>query len=407
MKVASFQSKLLHYAQNIYHNAIDYTMINDTSIPKNIDKKYSFMRKRGGRHEVRLVNYANKNPAYLTVDRARSTRRRPWRTARRAISVANFRNFQQRRMFYANFNPETVPQARIDMTRVLEVAAAEDITGHPYSLAITSPEGVTFVKGTCREETRWWADVLQVYSRNKGRHKRNATFPGGQTTILQVTPTIRILTYRNIYILTGNTPNPPRPRFNSCRSEPRSNTWISETSVPADLCASVFSSTPSLVTNSVVTTTSNTSMSNGNVVENSNDHRVTANVSPLRTSTPLENGGSTYITSVPSTSTMNGSVSSTVYTTTSTSTTVSSVNSLTEKPPIVPNEGRSSYKDQPASSASPPTRDKLRAEDKARRRMNQHGERTGTACSGEKLGIVRLVECEVIRRMLGNWSFER
>lgn len=55
------------------------------------------------------------------------------------------------------------------MTRVLEVAAAEDITGHPYSLAITSPEGVTFVKGTCREETRWWADVLQVYSRNKVR----------------------------------------------------------------------------------------------------------------------------------------------------------------------------------------------------------------------------------------------
>lgn len=40
-------------------------------------------------------------------------------------------------------HPETVPQARIDMTRVLEVAAAEDITGHPYSLAITSPEGVT------------------------------------------------------------------------------------------------------------------------------------------------------------------------------------------------------------------------------------------------------------------------
>lgn len=136
-------------------------------------------------------------------------------------------------------------------------------------------------------------------------------------------------------------------------------------------------------------------MSNGNAVENSNDHRVTANVSPLRTSTPLENGGSTYVTSVPSTSTMNGSVSSTVYTTVTTSTTttvVSSVsNSLTEKPPIVPpNEGRSSYKDQPASSASPPTRDKLRAEDKARRRMNQHGERTGTACSGEKLGLYML-----------------
>ncbi|KAK9310723.1 hypothetical protein QLX08_000040 [Tetragonisca angustula] len=67
--------------------------------------------------------------------------------------------------------PETIPQARIDMTRVLEVAAAEDITGHPYSLAITSPEGVTFVKGTCREETKWWADVLQVYARNKVRLK--------------------------------------------------------------------------------------------------------------------------------------------------------------------------------------------------------------------------------------------
>ncbi|KAK1134042.1 hypothetical protein K0M31_011827 [Melipona bicolor] len=262
------------------------------------------------------------------------------------------------------------------MTRVLEVAAAEDITGHPYSLAITSPEGVTFVKGTCREETKWWADVLQVYSRNKGRHKRNATFPGGQTTILQVTPTIR-----------SNTPNPPRPRFNSCRSEPRSNPWIPETSVPSDLCPSVFSSTPSLVTNSVVTTTtaSNAAMSNGNA-ESNNDHR-TNSMSPLRSNAPLENGGSAYVSSVPSTSSMNGSVSSTVYSTTSTSTTtVSAGGSLTEKPPIAPNEGRSSYRDQPASSASPPTRDKLRAEDKARRRMNQHGERAGTACPGEKLG---------------------
>ncbi|XP_076627210.1 myosin phosphatase Rho interacting protein outspread isoform X2 [Colletes latitarsis] len=268
-------------------------------------------------------------------------------------------------------HPETVPQARIDMTRVLEVAAAEDVTGHPYSLAVTSPEGVTFVKGTCREETRWWADVLQVYSRNKGRHKRNATFPGGQTTILQVTPTIR-----------SNTPNPPRPRFNSCRSEPRSSAWIPETSVSSDLCPSVFSSSPSLVTSSVVTTSSSPAMSNGNAE--------TSNVSPLRSSTPLENGSTGYLS--PSTSSMNGSVVSTVYSTASTSvssTTMSTSSSLTEKPPIVPSEGRSSYRDQPASSASPPTRDKLRAEDKARRRMNQHGERTaidtGPACPSEKL----------------------
>ncbi|XP_015172858.1 PREDICTED: protein outspread isoform X3 [Polistes dominula] len=227
-------------------------------------------------------------------------------------------------------HPETVPQARIDMTRVLEVAAAEDITGHPYSLAVTSPEGVTFVKGTCREETRWWADVLQVYSRNKGRHKRNATFPGSQTTILQVTPNIR-----------SNTPNPPRPRFNSCRSEPRSNAiWISETTGvggSSELCSPVFSSTPSLITTSVVTMTScstNSLLSNGNVDS--------SNVSPLRSSTPLEN----------------------------------------EKPPMIPNDGKTTYRDQPASGSSPPTRDKLCAEDKARRRSNHQQGENG---SSEKL----------------------
>nr|KAF7430079.1 hypothetical protein H0235_006477 [Vespula pensylvanica] len=261
------------------------------------------------------------------------------------------------------------------MTRVLEVAAAEDITGHPYSLAVTSPEGVTFVKGTCREETRWWADVLQVYSRNKGRHKRNATFPGSQTTILQVTPTIR-----------SNTPNPPRPRFNSCRSEPRSNAmWITETaSGSSELCSSVFSSAPSLVTTSVSTMTScstNSLLSNGTVDS--------SNVSPLRSSTPLENAAAAAVTSV----SMNGNVVvvSTAYATTPTSTavvvsasntTISSTLSgsgagttLTEKPPMIPSEVRSSYRDQPASGSSPPTRDKLCAEDKARRRSNhQQGE---------------------------------
>ncbi|KAI4497164.1 hypothetical protein M0802_007648 [Mischocyttarus mexicanus] len=285
--------------------------------------------------------------------------------------------------------PETVPQARIDMTRVLEVAAAEDVTGHPYSLAVTSPEGVTFVKGTCREETRWWADVLQVYSRNKGRHKRNATFPGSQTTILQVTPTIR-----------SNTPNPPRPRFNSCRSEPRSNAiWISETTGgSSELCPSVFSSTASssssLVTTNVVTMTScstNSLLSNGNVDS--------SNVSPLRSSTPLENGtNGPYLTSSSSPSAVATSVSingnvvvvSTAYTTTPTSTvvvsssntTISSTLSnsdssitLTEKPPMIPNDGKTTYRDQPASGSSPPTRDKLCAEDKARRRSNhQQGE---------------------------------
>ncbi|KAJ2953023.1 hypothetical protein O0L34_g7406 [Tuta absoluta] len=87
--------------------------------------------------------------------------------------------------------PDTVPQASVDMTTVLEVSEADSVTGHPHSLAITAPERVTFVKGTCREEARWWADVLSVYPRSKGRHKRNATFPGGQTGSLLQSSTAR------------------------------------------------------------------------------------------------------------------------------------------------------------------------------------------------------------------------
>ncbi|CAB3221347.1 unnamed protein product [Arctia plantaginis] len=77
------------------------------------------------------------------------------------------------------------------MTTVLEVSEADSVTGHPYSLAVTAPERVTFVKGTCREEARWWSDVLSVYPRSKGRHKRNATFPGGQTASLLQSSTTR------------------------------------------------------------------------------------------------------------------------------------------------------------------------------------------------------------------------
>ncbi|XP_049867373.1 protein outspread isoform X2 [Pectinophora gossypiella] len=88
-------------------------------------------------------------------------------------------------------HPDTVPQASVDMTTVVEVSEADSVTGHPHSLAITAPERVTFVKGTCREEARWWADVLSVYPRSKGRHKRNATFPGGQTGSLLQSSTTR------------------------------------------------------------------------------------------------------------------------------------------------------------------------------------------------------------------------
>jgi len=63
--------------------------------------------------------------------------------------------------------PETVPQASIDMNKVLEVADGEEVTGHAFSLAITAPDRVHFVKGTCREECRWWGDVLSVFPRSK------------------------------------------------------------------------------------------------------------------------------------------------------------------------------------------------------------------------------------------------
>ncbi|PSN33189.1 hypothetical protein C0J52_25703 [Blattella germanica] len=63
--------------------------------------------------------------------------------------------------------PETVPQASIDMNKVLEVTDGEEVTGHAFSLAITAPDRVHFVKGTCREECRWWGDVLSVFPRSK------------------------------------------------------------------------------------------------------------------------------------------------------------------------------------------------------------------------------------------------
>ncbi|KAG4072582.1 hypothetical protein HA402_004671 [Bradysia odoriphaga] len=86
-------------------------------------------------------------------------------------------------------HPETIPQACIDMTKVLEVSTAEDVTGHLNSLAVTAPDRVTFVKGTCPEEAKWWLNILSAFPKTKGRHKRNATFPGGQaTTILQNQP---------------------------------------------------------------------------------------------------------------------------------------------------------------------------------------------------------------------------
>lgn len=113
-------------------------------------------------------------------------------------------------------HPDTVPQAVIDMNHVLEVADAEDITGNQFALAITAPEKVHFIKGTCRDESKWWFDILSRYPKNtiRGKHKRNATFPGLKATLITENETKENnkVSYENRIF--GN-----RPRFLSCNSD--------------------------------------------------------------------------------------------------------------------------------------------------------------------------------------------
>ncbi|XP_023311180.1 protein outspread [Anoplophora glabripennis] len=95
------------------------------------------------------------------------------------------------------------------MCKVLEVTGAEQVTGHPHSLALTSPDRVTFVKAASREDARWWAELLAVFPR---RHKRNATFPGGRAS-----PSLPQLGR-------SASPQPPRPRHLSVTGpSPRTN----------------------------------------------------------------------------------------------------------------------------------------------------------------------------------------
>ena len=67
------------------------------------------------------------------------------------------------------------------MNKVMEVARADDVTGNLYSVAITAQDRVHFVKGTCKEESTWWLEVLQIFPRSSiktGRAKRKY---GGST----------------------------------------------------------------------------------------------------------------------------------------------------------------------------------------------------------------------------------
>lgn len=78
-----------------------------------------------------------------------------------------------------------MPQACIDMTKVLEVSSAEEVTGHTNSIAITAQDRVTFVKGISPDESQWWLNILTGFPKCKSRHKRSTTLPGGQISCLR------------------------------------------------------------------------------------------------------------------------------------------------------------------------------------------------------------------------------
>lgn len=65
------------------------------------------------------------------------------------------------------------------MSSVVEVTWSEEITGHLFSLAIRCPDKVTFVKGTCSEESNWWFNVLAAFPKIKVRTKRSTKISTG------------------------------------------------------------------------------------------------------------------------------------------------------------------------------------------------------------------------------------
>ncbi|PSN33190.1 hypothetical protein C0J52_25702 [Blattella germanica] len=251
--------------------------------------------------------------------------------------------------------PETVPQASIDMNKVLEVTDGEEVTGHAFSLAITAPDRVHFVKGTCREECRWWGDVLSVFPRSKGRHKRNATFPGGQATSILQQPPIR-----------AATPNEPRPRFNSCHTEPSSlrhspaPTWL-----PVE--AEAFPTRD-------VTTPTESSPPPAEI--------------PASASVPVDTRKATSVRLICS----SGSVTS--WFEYSMGDMRPALKDAEDVAQYLQNASTKdvTYRDQPASSASPPTRDKIQSDEKVRTRRvanrEKRGVKTGRSFSEDFSGML-------------------
>lgn len=53
------------------------------------------------------------------------------------------------------------------MFTAIAVEEADEATGNPHSLAITSSDrSIHFVRGACREEAKGWKDVLTSYMRH-------------------------------------------------------------------------------------------------------------------------------------------------------------------------------------------------------------------------------------------------
>lgn len=205
-------------------------------------------------------------------------------------------------------HPDTVPQGSVDMSQVLEVTGAEQVTGHPHSLALTGPDRVTFVKAASREDARWWAELLAVFPR---RHKRNATFPGGRAS-----PSLPQLGR-------SASPQPPRPRHLSCTGpSPRAN--FTTPPVQEERERESPAKDDTINTNSSSTLKQYDSINNLNAI-----------------------GGA---------STLSGA----------------NRNSLVTVPLPIEQPTRSDYI---VSSGSPPTRDKLRCEDKERVRRDWRNER--------------------------------
>ncbi|KAK2160602.1 hypothetical protein LSH36_129g01075 [Paralvinella palmiformis] len=126
----------------------------------------------------------------------------------------------------------TVPQGVIDMNKCADVYDAENITSHAHSIAIATADHVTFLKGSTKEETNRWYDILVMYPRSntKMKHKRSPTFPQtshSQTALIpkRVNYTVAHSSFPNIY--TGLEVNDPdnniRQWYHSVTSSPPSS----------------------------------------------------------------------------------------------------------------------------------------------------------------------------------------